>query len=96
MIIYPHLSEQPIKGLRAADLNCGQPHFAERDAVHIKDNPNRPAVGMGFEGQHTVPLHSSQSHVLKLCPRPAERHGASYWVVLKVQQIVRQPSMFAA
>jgi maleylacetate reductase len=51
---------------------------------------------MGLEGQHAVLPDGLQSHVLNRCTRPAERNGASYRVVLKVQQVVGQPSMRAA
>ena len=39
--------------------------------------------------------HRLHWHVLQRCPRPAERQRTSYRVVLKVQQVVRQASMFA-
>ena len=63
--------------------------------VHSNDNPRPPAFGMSLEGQHAVPPHRTHSHDLDPCRRPAKRYGTSDGVVLKVQQIVRQPSMSA-
>jgi hypothetical protein len=48
------------------------------------------------EGQYIVPSHWLQSQVLDRCPGPAERHGARDWVVVKIEQIVRQARVFAA
>jgi hypothetical protein len=50
---------------------------------------------MGLEGQHVVHAQGSHSDILDRRSRPAESHGASHGIVLKVQQVVGQTSVGA-
>src|SRR5512133_3312022 len=76
-------------------LNSGKSRFTERSTIDVQNDPSRATVGMRLEAQHVLHAKGSHSDILDRRSRPAESHGASHGIVLKVQQVARQTSVVA-
>jgi hypothetical protein len=73
-----------------------QPGVAEARPVKIDDHPHEPSALIGLETQHLAFRYWPEALLLNDRARPADRDRARNWVVLEVQQVIRQASVGAA